>query len=124
MADGMQVREGRTDVKPLSDGQKNDLLSLVKSPVWPTVLDLMECLCLEEETNLINVDAADEDRVLAFHKISKASWGHFVKFQKRVQQAVNEYLESVAAPPPPNEVPAVGTALDSPDVAGILDPLK
>jgi hypothetical protein len=75
--------------------QQMHLLSLLNSEVWPDLLDVMEMVCIEQETRLINTDAAKEAEVLAEHKMSKAAWMIFTHLQEKVQQQARLYLSSV-----------------------------
>lgn len=86
------MREGRTDLanRTLRPDQRRELFGLVKNePLYLLLLDLMEMQCIQTEIDMINADAADDSKVLAMHKISKAAWQFYVNFQKRIQLEVN-----------------------------------
>jgi hypothetical protein len=75
------------------------LYALRLSETWDDLLDVMEQVCIEIESNLINTDAEKESAVLANHKMSKAAWQLFVHMQEKVDQCLSAYLSSVATQP-------------------------
>lgn len=75
------------------------LYALRVSETWDDLLDVMEQVCIEIETLLINTDADEEAAVLANHKMAKAAWNVFIHMQEKVEEALNAYLSSVATQP-------------------------
>ena len=69
------------ELRPL---QRRNLLNLRNSEVYPDLLDVMEMVCIETESALINTDAADEAAVLANHKMTKAAWQIFIHMQEKI----------------------------------------
>lgn len=80
--------------------QRMHLLAFRNSEVYPDVLDVIEMVCIETETVLINTDPANETEVLANHKMAKAAWQMFVHLQEKIDSEANLYLQSVAKKPP------------------------
>lgn len=83
----------------LKPTQRRNLTMLKDSELYPDLLDVMEMVCIEVESNLINTDAADESAVLANHKMAKAAWQIFVHMQEKIAQESQLYLRSVAREP-------------------------
>lgn len=83
----------------LTPQQRNDLLTLRTNLGWPTLLDVFEMACIEQEGILINTDAADEKAVLANHRMAKAMWQMFAHVQDRIESELRSHLESVANQP-------------------------
>lgn len=81
------------------------LVSLVNSPEWALVLDLMEAECVRAETKLLNAPEDDDKKVLAFHKTAKAAWAGFVGFQKTVNKEVEAGLAMSALDKPRRPLP-------------------
>jgi hypothetical protein len=75
------------------------LYALRLSETWEDLLDVMEQVCIEIESTLINTDADCEAEVLANHKMSKAAWQLFVHMQRKVDECLSTYLASVATQP-------------------------
>ena len=84
-------------LKPI---QRRNLMALRNSEVWPDLLDVIEMVCIETETILINTDPASEAEVLANHKMAKSAWQMFVHLQEKVDSEIKTYLQSVAKQPP------------------------
>jgi hypothetical protein len=82
-----------------SQGSVARLYSLRISEVWDDLLDVMEQVCIEVESKLINTDAEQELEVLANHKMSKASWMVFIHMQEKVDECLKTYLSGVAIQP-------------------------
>ena len=72
--------------------QKGELYRMSESPGYQVLLDVMEMACVEQDTKLINTDAADPDAVLNEHRMSKAFWQIFVAIQKKVEYEREEFL--------------------------------
>lgn len=89
------------ELKPV---QRRNLLNLRNSEVYPDLLDVLEMVCIETETQLINTDAADENAVLANHKMAKAAWQMFVHMQEKIDEETKLYLQSQAKKPPVPEL--------------------
>lgn len=83
----------------LKPTQRRNLTMLKDSELYPDLLDVMEMVCIEVESKLINTDAADESAVLANHKMAKAAWQMFVHMQEKIAQESQLYLRSVAREP-------------------------
>ena len=88
----------------LKSAQRRNLLAFRNSEVYPDVLDVMEMVCIETETSLINTDPADEKAVLANHKMAKAAWQIFTHMQEKIESESQLYLRSVARQPPVPEL--------------------
>jgi hypothetical protein len=86
-----------SELKPI---QRRNLLAFRNSEVYPDVLDVMEMVCIEVETKLINTDPADESAVLANHKMAKAAWQMFTHMQEKIEDESAAYLRSVEIKPP------------------------
>lgn len=84
----------------LKPAQRRNLLALRNSEVYPDLLDVLEMVCIETETNLINTDAADESAVLANHKMAKAAWQLFTHMQEKIESESKLFLASQAKQPP------------------------
>lgn len=85
------------ELKPI---QRRNLLNLRNSEVYPDLLDVLEMVCIEIETALINTDAADEKAVLANHKMAKAAWQMFEHMQQKIDTETKLFLASQAKQPP------------------------
>jgi hypothetical protein len=84
----------------LSPVQRRNLLNFRNSEVYPDVLDVLEMVCIETETVLINTPADDEAAVLANHKMAKAAWQIFAGMQEKIHSEAQAFLASVAQPTP------------------------
>jgi hypothetical protein len=80
--------------------QRQNLHNFYNSEVYPDVLDLLEMVCIETETKLINTDPADEQAVLANHRMAKAAWQIFTHMQEKIHFESQAFLASVAKPIP------------------------
>lgn len=89
------------ELKPV---QRRNMLNLINSEIYPDLLDLMEMVCIEVETVLINTDADDEKAVLANHKMAKVAWQMFTHMQEKIITEANSYLRSVERKPPMPEL--------------------
>jgi hypothetical protein len=76
----------------LSTGQQQALYQLSEHPGYAVLLDVMEMACIEQDTRLINTDAAKPEDVLNEHRMSKTFWQIFVAVQKKVAYEREEYL--------------------------------
>jgi hypothetical protein len=85
------------ELKPI---QRRNLLNLRNSEVYPDLLDVLEMVCIETETALINTDAAEESAVLANHKMAKAAWQMFVHMQEKIDTEIKLYLAAQTKQPP------------------------
>jgi len=95
------------------------LLNFRNSEVYPDVLDVLEMVCIETETKLINTDPADEAAVLANHKMAKAAWQLFTHMQEKIEEEANHYLKSVQQKPPVPEL-----TLREQFIENLLDPTR
>lgn len=84
----------------LSPRAMRNLYVLYGSETWNDLLDVMEQVVIEVESELINTDAADEKAVLANHKMSKAAWNMFTHLQEKLLQLTSHYLSSPIANEP------------------------
>jgi len=84
----------------LESRQQLRLMHLRNSDVYPDLLDVLEMVCIEKETELINTNPADENAVLANHKMAKAAWQIFTYMQEKIDSEAKSYLASVAPKPP------------------------
>lgn len=89
------------ELKPI---QRRNLLSLRNSEVYPDLLDVLEMVCIETETQLINTDADDEKAVLANHKMAKAAWQMFTHMQEKIDTEAKLYLAAQEKQPPVPEL--------------------
>lgn len=84
----------------LKQRQRQQLLALANSEAYPALLDCLEMVCIEIETKLINTEPADEQAVLANHRMAKAAWQMFTHLQEKIQTEGQLYVQSVAKPTP------------------------
>jgi hypothetical protein len=105
-----------SELRPI---QRRNLLAFRNSEVYPDVLDVLEMVCIETETNLINTDAADEKSVLANHRMAKAAWQMFTHMQEKIQSESDAYLRSVTPKPPVPELTPQEQMVEN-----ILDPTR
>ena len=103
----------------LKPAQRMHLLSLINSEVWPDLLDVMEMVCIETETKLLNTEPASEDEVLANHKMAKAAWQMFTHMQEKIAEEAHLYLASIEKKPP---IPALSRREQL--IENILDPTQ
>lgn len=99
--------------------QRAHLLAFVNSEVYPDVLDVMEMVCIEMETKLINTEPEDEAAVLANHRMAKAAWQIFTHMQTKISTEASTHLQTVTKRPP---VPALTPQEQL--IENILDPTK
>lgn len=105
-----------SELRPI---QRRNLLAFRNSEVYPDVLDVMEMVCIETETKLINTDPADSSAVLANHKMAKAAWQMFTHMQEKIESESVAYLRSVEQKPPIPELTAREKYIEN-----ILDPTR
>lgn len=91
-------RRGRSDIKELSELERRELYRIVQMPGYTILLDMMQRLCIEEETRLINAEPAQEKEVLAAHVMAKARWNFFVDVQARLEQEINDLFGTSKGP--------------------------
>lgn len=65
---------------------------------WPHLLDVMEMVCIEIESDLINTNSEEEAAVLAKHKMSKAAWMVFTHLQIKIDDEVSRFILSANQP--------------------------
>jgi hypothetical protein len=99
--------------------QRRNLLNLIRSEMYPDLLDVMEMVCIETETRLINTDPADENSVLANHRMAKAAWQMFTHMQEKIEFETKLYLSSVVKPTPVPEM-----TREEQEIENILDPTR
>ena len=105
-----------SELRPI---QRRNLLAFRNSEVYPDVLDVMEMVCIEMETKLINTDAADEQSVLANHKMAKAAWQLFTHMQQKIDMEGQLHLRTVDQKPPMPELTVMEKLHEN-----ILDPTR
>jgi hypothetical protein len=103
-----------SELKPL---QRQHLLAFLHSEVYTDVLDVMEMVCIEMETKLINTDAADHSAVLANHRMAKAAWQIFTEMQLKIADEASRHLQAVTKNPPVPQLTAFEKLVDN-----IVDP--
>jgi hypothetical protein len=106
MNETVQIRTERSfgvtaELKP---EQRRNLLNLVRSEVYPNLLDVLEMVCIETETQLINTDPADAAAVLANHRMAKAAWQMFTHMQVKIEEEAKAFMASIAKPAPVPEL--------------------
>lgn len=93
--DPQAIRSQNTFAKvQLTADRRSLLFSLRHHPGYEVFLDMMESVCVEQETNLVNAPASDAAVVLAEHKMAKAFWQVFVGVQKKVEFECAEHLSA------------------------------
>lgn len=90
-------RQYGVTAEPKPDAVRN-LYALRTSDTWGDVLDILEQVCIEVETVLINTPSEKEAEVLANHKMSKAAWMIFTHMQVKVDECMTKYLSQMSAP--------------------------
>lgn len=93
-ADGKITRQPNTGGlrSKLTRMQQGHLYNLSEQPGYQVLLDVIEMACVEQDTNLINADPAEPEKVLTAHMMSKAFWQIFVAIQKKVEYEREEFL--------------------------------
>jgi hypothetical protein len=116
-----EIRTGRTFgvTAALKSIQRRNLMAFRNSEVYPDVLDVLEMVCIETETVLINTEPSNEQEVLANHKMAKAAWLMFEHMQQKIDEEINKYLQSVATKPPIPELTYHEQMIEN-----ILDPMR
>jgi hypothetical protein len=104
------------ELRPL---QRRNLLAFRQSEVYGDVLDVIEMVCIEMESVLINTPPEQEAAVLAHHKKSQAAWQIFAHLQQKIDDEIKAYQASVAKKPPVPEL-----SYQEQLVENILDPTK
>jgi hypothetical protein len=99
--------------------QRQHLLAFLNSEVYPDVLDVLEMVCIETETKLINTEPANEAEVLANHRMAKAAWQMFTHMQEKIAIEAAAYLRSVEKKPPVPELSPQEQLIEN-----ILDPTR
>lgn len=116
-----EIRTERTfgvtaELKPR---QRQHLQNLMESEVYTDLLDVLEMVCIETETTLINTDPAKPEEVLANHHMAKSAWQMFTHMQEKIAHEANVYVRSLERKPP---VPALSPTEKL--IANILDPTQ
>jgi hypothetical protein len=104
------------ELKPV---QRRNLHNLEHSEIYPDLLDVLEMVCIETETTLINTDPSDELAVLANHRMAKAAWQIFTHMQETIHREAQTFLASVAKPTPVPELTPEEHRIEN-----LLDPTK
>jgi hypothetical protein len=84
----------------LSPEARRNLVGIRRNYAWDDLLDVLEMVCIETETALINTPADDDKAVLANHKMAKAAWQMFETFQTKVDAEISLYVEASTASQP------------------------
>lgn len=93
--DPQAIRAQNTFAKVLLTADRRSLLfSFRHHPGYEVFLDMMESVCVEQETVLINAPASETAVVLAEHTMAKAFWQVFVATQKKVEFECAEHLSA------------------------------
>lgn len=72
--------------------KRESLYQMTQLPGYKVMLELMEMICILQDAHLMAVDAADEKRVLAEHRITQAQWNFFSQIQKQIAYECNELI--------------------------------
>jgi len=80
--------------------QRRNIHNLIHSEVYPDLLDVIEMVCIETETNLINTNADDEKAVLANYRMAKAAWQMFTHLQEKLFSESQAFVALTARPTP------------------------
>jgi len=107
------IREGRTDRQELTGSRRRALFAVTTMEGFDVILDLLEEECIQQESNLINVDVSDHRKILGEHAMSKAFWLLFIRFQKRVEKE-----RAICLAPEPT---TLGPSIEEQEVLHILD---
>jgi hypothetical protein len=99
--------------------QRRNLLAFRQSEVYADVLDVIEMVCIEMETALINTPVDQRMAILANHQKAQAAWQIFVHLQDKIDSEIKAYQASVAKQPP---VPKLSPQEQL--IENILDPTK
>ena len=83
----------------LTPEARRALFVLRQQDGWPVLLDVIEMVCIETETELINTAPEEEAAILAKHKMSKAAWQVFTHLQEKVEDEISRFV-SAAVPNP------------------------
>lgn len=79
----------------LDAGQRASLLQVRNMPGYEVLLDLIEKLCIEQETKLINTETTAERDIIAEHRMAKAFWQIFAGLQKQVNREINLHMQEL-----------------------------
>jgi hypothetical protein len=99
--------------------QRQHLFALRNSEVWPDILDVLEMICIETETTLINTDAAQPAEVLVRHQSAQNMWRMFTHLQLKIDEQIAIFLSSVDRKPIMPELTPREKMVEN-----ILDPTK
>jgi hypothetical protein len=72
----------------LSASDRAALLQVRFAPGYEVLLDVMEMACIAQESNLINCEPEDKDKIYAEFLLAKAFWQVFTAVQKKVNEEV------------------------------------
>lgn len=86
------VRETTETKTKLEVGDREALFQLTQMPGYKVLFRLLEMKCVLQDATLMSIDAADEKRVLAEHRITQAKWEFYADIQKQVAFECNELL--------------------------------
>jgi Holliday junction resolvase len=94
MKNKVEIPTLRSEAMPLKleDEDRQKLMQMAQQGGYKVLLRMMEAHCIKQDIILQNVDAADEKRVLAEHRIGKGMWDLFAVIQKQVQQEVDNLM--------------------------------
>ena len=83
----------------LSFPDRAALAAIVRSEGYRVLLDVMEAVCHEQDTRLINTDVRDEAGIVAEHRKAQAMWQIFDEMQAKVLLASKMHGEETAPDP-------------------------
>lgn len=94
MKNKVEIPTLRNSAMPLTldDQDRQKLMQMAQQGGYKVLLRMMEAHCIKQDITLQQIDAADEKRVLAEHRIAKGMWDFFSAIQKQVQQEVDTYM--------------------------------
>lgn len=102
----------------LTSNQRARLHAFRESDTYNDVLDVLEMVCIEKESELINTSPADRAAVLAHHQMAKAAWQIFTHIQDKIASETHLYLQSIDKQPAMPPLSARERLIDN-----ILNPL-
>jgi hypothetical protein len=102
----------------LDEAARSRLFSLRVHAGWDDLLDVMEMVCIEQESSLINTDVDKEAAILANHRMSKAAWQMFIHFQERIDYEISRHFEGQP------QTTQTGLTPEEAETENILNPLK
>jgi hypothetical protein len=102
----------------LDAAARNRLFSLRVHAGWDDLLDVMEMVCIEQESSLINTDVDKESAIIAHHRMTKAAWQMFIHFQERIDREIALCVEQQP------QTTQTGLTPEEAEIENIMNPLK